>query len=126
MLGDYRVKTRQAGAPNDILMFREPMASLGIVVSNANYVEQDGRKLVKAGTPLKGDIDNRTVPFEVTTGNDATVILRDDVDVTNGNNNGTGLIFAFVNTNRIDSTTLTKITEEVKTALKGKITFIKG
>ena len=48
-----------------------------------------------------------------------------DVDVTTGDANGTLLIFGFVNLDRIDETTQGKLTSYVKTALAGRVTFLK-
>jgi hypothetical protein len=53
-------------------------------------------------------------------------VLLHDVDVTDGNVNGTVLIFGFVNTNRLESDVQAKITSAVKTALDAKVTFIAG
>ena len=44
-------------------------------------------------------------------------ILLHDVDVTVDDNNGAILLFGFVNTNMIDSTTKAKITADVEKAL---------
>lgn len=123
-------KTTGAG-PNQILLFMEPKVSLGIVVSNATTVTVDGRKVVKAGTPLVGDLDARTTAFTVAKadGTDAASVkgvLLHDVDVTDGNANGSILVHGFVNTNRLDTATKAMITAGVKTALDAKVTFIAG
>lgn len=118
------VNTRQ------ILAFVEPQVSVGVVVNNTNVsADSDGKKILKAGTPLTGNLEARTTAFtkaSTTEGvSNAVGILLHDVDVTAGNNNATLLIFGFVNLDRVDSTTAALITTEVKTALNGKVTFIK-
>lgn len=94
---------------------------MGIVVDTTCGVAENGRKIAKAGTPVTGNLDERTTAFTpaaTTTGaSNAVGILLHDVDVTDDDNNGTILLFGFVNTNRIDETTKAKITAEVKAAL---------
>ena len=109
---------------NQILFAVEHQVSMSIVVDDANITAgSNGKKIVKAGTPLTGSLDARTTAFTKasTSGSpsasNAVGILLHDVDVTAGENNGTLLIFGFVNTNRIDATTKALITAEVKAAL---------
>lgn len=124
-------KTTGAG-PNQILLFTQPQASLGVVVGSATTAFQtvNGRKIVKAGTPLFGNLDTRTVAFvqeTTTTGtSNAVGVLLHDVDITSGNANGTLLVNGFVNTSRLDVTTKALVTAAVKTALNAKVTFIAG
>lgn len=131
MLNNTGIKKEKYGNVDSILFAVEHQVSMGIVVDDAAGVETNGRKIVKAGTPLTGNLDARTTAFtaESTTGetgsktSNAVGILLHDVDVTAGDNNGTLLLFGFVNTNRIDATTKAKITAEVKKALN-MITFV--
>ena len=53
-------------------------------------------------------------------------ILLHDVDVTAGNENGTIVLFGFVDLDKLDAETFKLITAEVKTALSGKVTFLTG
>lgn len=121
------VKKETYGNVQQILFAVEHQVSVGIVVDETCGVEQtNGRKIAKAGTPVTGDLDKRTVAFTpATTGVSTNVIgvLLHDVDVTTGDNNGTLLLFGFVNTNRLDETTKGKITADIKKALP-KITFM--
>lgn len=122
------IKTQKLGAPKQILLNPDLQFSVGIVVSNAKFVEEGGKKLVKAGTPMVGNLDARTTAFTVVGDSDANKVqgvLLHDVDVTNGNANGTLLISGFVNTNRIDSTTKAMISETVKAAIP-TVKFIAG
>ena len=122
------IKTQKLGAPKQILLNPDLQFSVGIVVSNAKFVEEGGKKLVKAGTPMVGNLDARTTAFTVVGSSDANKvqgILLHDVDVTDGNANGTLLIMGFVNTNRIDATTKALIVEGVKTTIP-MVKFIAG
>lgn len=123
MFNNDGIKIVRAGAPTQILANVEFQFSMGVVVSDAGVTAgTDGRKIVKAGTPLSGDLDDRTTAF--TTTGDAVGVLLHDVDVTEGAKNGTLLIFGFVNTNRLDDATKALITTAVKEALEAKVTFI--
>lgn len=112
--------------PNQILFCTEPQVSVGITVSDSGVTaNSEGRKIVKAGTPLTGNLEARSTAFTAAGASDAVGVLLHDVDVTEGAENGTLLIFGFVNLNRLDSSVASLITTDVKTALKAKITFIK-
>lgn len=118
-------KKSTAVTPTQILFNTEPQVSVGIVVSDSGVTaNSEGKKIVKAGTPLTGNLEARSTAFTAGTSNAVGVLLH-DVDVTNGAENGTLLIFGFVNLDRLDSATAALITSEVKTALNAKVTFIK-
>lgn len=130
MFNNTGIKKETAVAVNQILAFVEPQVSVGVVVNNTGITaDADGKKIIKAGTPVYGDLTARTTAWTKATTTEgvsnAAGILLHDVDVTAGNNNGTVLIFGFVNLDRLDSTTAALITAAVKTALNAKVTFIK-
>lgn len=96
--------------------------SVGVVVSDADVeANADGKKIIKAGTPLTGNLKARTTPFTAATTassvSNAVGVLLHDVDVTRGSNNGTLLIDGFVDLNKVDTDIQAKITSEVETAL---------
>ena len=107
--------------------------TMGIVVADdvGTNDPSTGRKVVKAGTPLTGNLDERTTAFTAAadsgtpSASNAVGILLHDVDVTAGDANGEIVIFGFINMNRIDTTTQAKITATVKAALP-MIKFIKA
>lgn len=121
MFNNTGIKKESYGNRNQILFATQHQVSVGIVVDDAAGVAVGSKKIVKAGTPLAGSLDARETAFTAATGsganNNAVGILLHDVDVTEGDNNGTLLIFGFVNTNRIDETTRGKITADVKAKL---------
>lgn len=117
MFNNTHVKHETYGNRNQILFAIEHQVSMGCVVDASAGVVENGRKIVKAGTPLTGDLNARTTAFTKATGANAVGVLLHDVDVTVAENNGTILLFGFVNTNRIDEKTRALITSEVKTAL---------
>lgn len=130
-------KTSYPNNPKQIMLADEVMVSFGVVVGNTGVdAGSDGKKILKAGTPITGNIEARNTAFKkatstasgepaVTTSN-AVGILLHDVDVTSGNANGSIVLFGFVDLDKLDSETFALITAEVKTALAGKITFLTG
>lgn len=123
MLNQTGVRKETYGNTNQILFAVEHQVSMGVVVSKALGVAEGTKKVVKAGTPLIGNLDARTTAFTAATAgssteaSDAVGVLLHDVDVTTGDANGTLLLFGFVNTNRIDATTKAKLTDTVKKAM---------
>lgn len=123
MLNQTGVRKETYGNTNQILFAVEHQVSMGVVVSKALGVAEGSKKVVKAGTPLTGNLDARTTAFTAATAGSSTEasnavgVLLHDVDVTTGDANGTLLLFGFVNTNRIDATTKAKLTDIVKAAM---------
>lgn len=120
MLNNTGIKKETYGSGRQILFAVEHQVSMGIVVDQSVGVTEGTKKIAKAGTPLTGNLDARGTAFtEATTSTDSNAvgILLHDVDVTVDDNNGAILLFGFVNTNMIDSTTKAKITADVKKAL---------
>lgn len=123
MLNQTGVRKETYGNTNQILFAVEHQVSMGVVVSKALGVAEGTKKVVKAGTPLTGNLDARTTAFTAATAGSSTEasnavgVLLHDVDVTTGDANGTLLLFGFVNTNRVDATTKVKLTDTVKAAM---------
>lgn len=128
MLNRSGITKETAVAPSQILFNVQNQMSVGVIVGGAVGTENtEGRKIVKAGTPLNGDLTARGTAFVAAkdTSNPAVGVLLHDVDVTNGNANGTLLIWGFVNLNRMDTTTAALITTTRKTELAGRVWFLK-
>lgn len=130
MLNQTGIKKSSYVSTNQILFNTDPFVAVSIIVDDALGVADPatGRKLVKAGTPLAGDLTKRETAFVAVneaSASDAKGILLHDVDVTTGAANGTLLIFGFVNVDKIDATVMAKNDEHVKNALDGKIYFLK-
>lgn len=129
MLNQSGIKKTTGAAPVQILFNVQNQMSVGIKLAKnfTGAVTENGRKIVKAGTPLSGDLTNRGTAFvaAVDTTAPAVGILLHDVDVTDADANATLLIWGFVNLSRVDSTTASKITANRKTELAGKVWFLK-
>lgn len=125
-----KIEQVAATATKQILFATQPSMSVGVVVGNAGVnADSEGKKILKAGTPIKGSLEARgtawTLSADSSGSNPAVGVLLHDVDVTAGNENGTALIFGFVDLNKVDSSVTALITSAAKTALAGKVTFLK-
>ena len=121
--------TKATGAaPRQILANVEMQSSVGCIVDDALGVTVGNRKIAKAGTPVKIDLMDRTTPVIVGDGTNAmNAVLLHDVDVTDGDANGTALLFGFVNVNRVDTDVATLITTAVtNTAASQMLVFMKA
>lgn len=128
MLNRSGIIKETAVAPSQILFNVQNQMSVGVIVDETvGTAGEDGKKIVKAGTPLNGDLTARGTAFVAAkdTSNPAVGVLLHDVDVTDGDANGTLLIWGFVNLNRMDSTTAGLITATRKTELAGRVWFLK-
>lgn len=129
MLNTPGIKIEKAVSPVQILFNVEHQMSVGIKLGKTSdaAVDVNGRKIVKAGTPLNGDLKARTTAFvkAADTSNPAVGVLLHDVDVTDSDANGTLLIWGFVNMDRLESDVQALITETRMTELAGKVTFLK-
>lgn len=119
-------KTEYPKNPKQIMLADSQMVSFGVVVADTGAVTVGSRKILKAGTPLTGDIEARNTAFTKAGENNAVGILLHDVDVTEGNANGAVVLFGFVDLEKLEADAFALITETVKTALAGKIWFLTG
>lgn len=122
------IKKETLAAPQQILFNVQNQMSVPILVDKTMAsVTVDGRKVVKAGTPLNGDLTARGTAFKAAADSTAPAVgvLLHDVDITDNNANGTLLIWGFVNLDRLDSATAALITANCKTELAGRIWFLK-
>lgn len=129
MLNRDGIKKTSFGAPKQILANVELQSSVGCIVDDAIGVTVGNRTIAKAGTPIVIDMGNLMTPaVEPTAGGEGedpvlgNAVLLHDVDVTDGDANGTALLFGFVNVNRLESDVQAKVTPG--TAV-GMVQFIK-
>lgn len=138
MLNRTGITKVSGAAPTQILFNTQNQVSVGVKLAKnfPGAVTENGRKIVKAGYPLSGDLTARGTAFVAAADNTAASpaasnakpavgVLLHDVDVTDAEGNATLLIWGFVNLNRVDSTTAALITDARKTELAGKVFFLK-
>lgn len=104
------------------------MVTLPARVTNTGITaNSDGKKIIKAGTPLYGDIEKRDTAFTVSGSQGATpsAIALHDVDVTAGADNATIVLAGVVDLLKLESSVKTALTSAVKAALP-RIIFVEG
>ena len=86
------------------------------------------KRIAKAGTPIRIDLMNRQTAAVLANATAAmNAVLLHDVDVTDGNGNGTALIFGFVNVNRLEADVQTLVTAATGNANASKqVVFLKA
>ena len=112
----------------DVLLNPDNAFEIGVQVGNTGVsANADGRKIIKAGTPVGGTVSALkvrntvlTVTNSSSTGANAQGVLRHDVDVTDGNANATLIVRG-----EIDSSKCPTIATEAETALV-YIIFVNG
>lgn len=128
MLNRSGITTNSYGAPKQILANVEWQNSVGCIVPQTLGVTVGAKKIAKAGTPIKVNLEN--LQEAVVAGNATNAmnaVLLHDVDVTNGNANGTALYAGVVNLNRVESDVATLITTaKTATGISPLVVFIKA
>lgn len=114
-------------SPRQILANAQMQSAVGCIVPSSIGVAVGDKKIAKAGTPIKIDLQNlQTAAVKGDGTNAMNAVLLHDVDVTSGNANGTALVFGFVNLNRVDSDVVSLITTATGNANASKLlTFMK-
>ena len=129
MLNHTGITKVTGAAPTQILFNVDNQMSVSIKVSKnvTGTVTENGRKILKAGTPLNGDLTARGTAFvnAVDNSKPAVGVLLHDVDVTDADANGSLLIWGFVNLSRLSTGATTLLTATRQTELSGKIWFLK-
>ena len=117
MLNQTKVTVTSGTTRKTILVDEKNSTAVSCMIANTG-VEADasGKKIVKAGTPLAGNLKARGTAFTVAT--NLVGIAMHDVDVTGGTANGAVLIFGTVDWSKLDSDVQTALTTEIETALK--------
>jgi len=132
------ITTKTLTNETDILIAPEVAVAFPCIVSNTGIVANaEGKKIIKAGSPLFGSVDftrNRDTKLRTTA--DETYkycagVARWDIDVTAGDTNATVLYFGFVDYLKLDSAVQTAVDTALSAGgyepTKGfRITFIKG
>lgn len=128
-LNQSGIKKTDYVSEKQILFCSEGYVGVGVVVAQSAGESVGGKTIVKAGTPLTGDLAARQTAFtKASTSSESNVvgIAYRDIDVTDGEANATLMIAGYVNLDMVDSTVeSTMLTADVKKALKGSITFLK-
>ena len=119
----YNAPEKHILIANDSYMVTLP----AIIKATGVSAGTDGKKVVKAGTPLYGDIEKRDTAFTISGSEGATpsAIILHDVDVTAGAENATIVLAGVVDLLKLESSVQTALTAAVKAALP-RIIFVEG
>lgn len=128
MLNQTGFKTESATTRKMILVDELNSTAFSVVVDATGVsADSDGKKILKAGTPVKGDLKDRNTPWVKETTNPNGIILH-DVDVTGltsgQTRNSQVVVFGFIDVNKLDTDVQALITPGVESALK-MIQFVK-
>lgn len=128
MLNRSGIGKTSLAATKQILANVDWQNSVGCIVPQSLGVAVGSKKIAKAGTPIKIDLMNLQTAAQAANGTVAlNAVLLHDVDVTEGNANGTALYAGVVNVNRVDSDVATAITTAVAaTGVSPLVVFIKA
>ena len=129
MLNNPSIKTVEGTTRKTILVDELNSTAFSCKVANTGVsADDDGKKIVKAGTPISGSLEARGTAYvkaSTTSGvSNATGILLHDVDVTDGTKNAQVVVFGFIDLTKLDEDVQELITAEVKTALR-MVQFVK-
>lgn len=120
MLNQTKVSITSGTTRKTILVDEKNSTAVSCMIANTGVsADSNGKKIVKAGTPLAGSLKARGTAFTVATDTtNLAGIAMHDVDVTSGTANGAVLIFGTVDWSKLDKSVQTALTTEIEAALK--------
>lgn len=126
MLNQTNITKVSGTSAKRILIAPELAFSLSCKITNEGVsADETGKKIVKAGTPLAGDLEDRDTAFKVAGAEDTPVgVVLHDVEVTAGTANSQVVIFGFIDTSKLDDSVAAVLTTEMKAKLP-RLTFVK-
>lgn len=107
MLNQTGVETRSYGAPEKTILV-DPLNSTAVSIEVANTgvtADSEGKKIIKAGTPVYGSLRARNTAFTISgeQGAKPAGVILHDVDVTDGKKNSQIVIFGTIDVSKVDS-----------------------
>lgn len=123
MLNQTKVTRQSATTRKTYLVDLHSQWSVPCVISDSGVSAVNGRKIVKAGTPITGNLLERGTAFTVDTTAPVGFVVH-DVDVTEGSANGAVMLMALVDLSKFDTDVQAMYTTEVIAAMN-RIQFIK-
>lgn len=105
------ITEKEFGNDKQILIAPELAFTIGALVGNSGVsANSEGKKIIKAGTPVGGSISVLTNRQTVlTVGGTAQGVVLHDVDVTAGDTNATLVLEGTIDALKLDSATVTAI-----------------
>ena len=112
MLNQSGVTRVSAMSTKSMLVDTKTFFALPCMVANTGVTAgSDGKKIVKMGTPLYGDLQARNTAFTISGSENAEPIgvLEHDVDVTTGAANASVVVMGLVDTSKLDTAVATSL-----------------
>lgn len=105
MLNQSKVTIESGVATRNILVDLNNTTSVSCKVANTGVsADASGKKIVKAGTPVKGSLTARDTDFTVATdGTGAVGVILHDVDVTAGTANSQVVVSGLIDLTKVDT-----------------------
>ena len=117
------ITTKEFVNDKQILIAPELAFTIGALVGNSGVdADSEGKKIIKAGTPVGGStsvLTNRQTVLTV--GGTAQGVVLHDVDVTAGDTNATIVLEGTIDLLKLDSTTATALSSAAGTLTKIRI-----
>ena len=114
MLNQTGVTTNSYGyGEKRILVDENNSTAFSCVVANTGITaDSEGKKIIKAGTPLYGSLTARNTAFTISGAEGAKPVgvALHDVDVTAGNANSQVLVAGFIDISKVDSSVVSALT----------------
>ena len=127
MLNQTGIHKESYGNRKTILVDELNSTAFSCMVANTGVTANDeGKKIIKAGTPIFGSLEARDTAFTIAgeAGASPVGLILHDVDVTDGTKNSQVVVFGFIDLKKLDTDVQAMITASVKTALR-MIQFVK-
>lgn len=123
------IKTASYGNEKQILIAPEVAVEIGCLVTNTGVdADSEGKKILKAGTPVGGTTNvlmNRQTVLTRQNGSNAQGVLLHDVDVTAGQENATLVIEGVIDYEKLEEDVQALYVDAALEAMP-KITVVKG
>lgn len=118
MLNQTGVTTNSYGyGEKRILVDENNSTAVSCVVANTGVTaDSEGKKIIKAGTPIFGSLTDRNTAFTVSSevqGAKPVGVILHDVDVTAGNANSQVLISGIIDISKVDASVQSALTSAV-------------
>ena len=111
MLNQSKVTIETGVVTRNILVDLDNTTSVSCMVASTGVSAKDGKKIVKAGTPVKGSLTARETAFTVTAdGTDAIGVILHDVDVTAGTANSQVVVSGLIDISKVEEDVVTMLT----------------
>lgn len=110
MLNQTGFKKESGTTRKFILVDEKNSTAVSCVVGNTGVdADAEGKKIIKAGTPVTGSLTERNTAFTVDTSAPVGIILH-DVDVTAGEANSQVVIFGTIDISKVEEDVATMLT----------------